>query len=105
MKSNLKTFTSQDLIGKTLYAKHKYNPTWSEYKKIGLVIDETKYTINVRKTKESTIKTIIKDQYTFRCWLPSENNKQNLVEFDGNNVVGTPAERIKKIKKPRRKLH
>ncbi len=105
MKSNLKTFTCQDLIGKVLYAKHKYNPTWKKYKKIGIVLDETKNTIKLKIINGKKIKTLIKNQYMFRCWIPSEENKQNLVEFDGKNVKGTPAERIKKIKKPRRKLH
>ncbi|SRR6056297_2013283 len=104
MKSNIKYITNLDLIGKEISAKHKYNKkTWKDYQNIGIVIDETKNMLITKKHKK--IKKYVKIQYKFRCWVPLSDQKRILIEFDGKNIQGTPAERIKKIKKPRRKLH
>ena len=46
---DVKYFRSKDLIGKKLEAKPKNNKNWKQYKKIGTVIDETKYTLKIQK--------------------------------------------------------
>ena len=67
MRSNPKYFIYQDLIGVKLYAKNKFNITWSEYKDIGLVIDETKNTLLLQQGTE--IKRYIKNHFIFFCFI------------------------------------
>jgi RNase P/RNase MRP subunit p29 len=103
MKSNVKYFIYQDMIGVILYAKHKTNPSWSEFRNIGRVTDETKHTLVVQNA--DITKHYIKEQYLFRSWVPTEDGQFHLLEFDGAKLVGLPENRIKTIKKIRRKLH
>jgi RNase P/RNase MRP subunit p29 len=103
MKSNSKYFIYQDMIGVILYAQHKSNPTWTDFQKIGKVVDESKYTLVVQN--ESGFHTYIKEQYLFRSWIPSADGQLQLLQFDGNKLIGTPENRIKQLKKIRRKFH
>lgn len=103
MKSNPKYFIYQDMIGVILYAQHKSNPTWTEFRKIGKVIDESKYTLVVQN--ESGFHTYIKEQYLFRSWIPCADDQLQLLQFDGTKIIGLPETRIKLLKKIRRKLH
>ena len=101
-------FIYLDLIGMDLYAQSKSNSTWPDFRKIGTVIDETKYTLRVQETTPatSTIKTYIKQNYLFQTWLPQEDGTTKLLQFDGDKIKGNPENRIKLIrKKYRRKLH
>ncbi len=100
---NPKYFVYLDLIGVQLYAKSKFNPTWSEFKPIGSVVDETKNMLILQQ--DSTIKQYIKNQFIFQCWLPQSNGDAILLQFDGQKIVGRPETRIKQIRKNRRKYH
>ena len=98
------TFIYLDFIGIELYAKSKKNPNWFEFQFIGIVIDETKYTLRVKNEDQSKI--YIKDQYMFRSWIDQSNGIKKMIEFDGTKIKGNPENRIKLIrKKNRRKLH
>jgi RNase P/RNase MRP subunit p29 len=103
MKSNAKTFIYQDMIGVILYAKHKYNPTWTEFRIIGKVVDETKFTLVVQNGQG--IRIFIKNQYLFQSWIPAGSGQIQLIQFDGTKLVGLPEVRIKNLKKIRRKFH
>ena len=100
-----------DLIEVELYARSKTNSTWQDFRKIGLVIDETKHTLRAQETTPAppataTIKTYIKQNYLFQTWLPQEDGTTKLLQFDGDKIKGNPENRIKLIrKKYRRKLH
>ncbi|WP_371802795.1 ribonuclease P protein subunit [Candidatus Lokiarchaeum ossiferum] len=97
-------FVYLDQIGLNLYGKHKYNTTWADFRLLGNVIDETKFTLVIQDS--SSTKTYIKNQYIFRCWLPQSNGIKKLIQYDGDKIVGNPENRIKLIrKKHRRKLH
>jgi len=101
-------FIYHDLVGLDLYAKSKTNSTWQDFRKIGLVIDDTKHTLRVQETTPATspTKTYIKQHYIFQTWLPQEDGSQKLIQFDGDKITGNPENRIKLIrKKYRRKLH
>jgi RNase P/RNase MRP subunit p29 len=86
-----------DLIGVELYAKSKTNPTWATFKEIGTVIDETKNTLIMQHSDD--IKTYIKSQYIFHVKIPPTDGSNNMLEFDGNKIIGNPENRIKKMKK------
>lgn len=103
MKSNVKYFIYQDMIGVVLYAKHKTNPLWNEFREIGRVIDETRNTLVIQDA--GITKHYIKEQYLFRSWIPTGDGQFHLLEFDGSKLVGLPETRIKTIKKIRRKFH
>ena len=94
-------FIYQDLIGVKLDAKHKQNSTAQSFRNIGTVIDETKNTLLVQNG--TTIKRYVKTQQIFRCWLTQPNGTQILLEFDGIKILGNPENRIKKIRKNRRR--
>ncbi len=101
---NLRYFIYQDLIGMTLYAKNKFNPFNSpEFRLIGTVVDETKNTLLVQS--ESGYKKYIKNQFIFQCWLPQSTGIAKLLQFDGQKLIGRPENRIKQIRKNRRKFH
>ena len=108
----IKEIQYQDTIGLKLMAKHKAVNTWTDFRVIGTVVDETEHMLVVRDDpKQKTYTQYVKNQYIFRCWQPEAGNKldstdtQILIEFDGNTIDGVPAKRIKKIKKQRSKLH
>jgi len=103
MRYNLKHFLYIDLIGVFLYGKHKFNPTFDQFQELGIVVDESKHTLLIQKGPES--KTYIKNQYVFQCWLPQPDGTKKLLEFDGEKIVGNPENRIKNIRKIRRKYH
>lgn len=93
-----------DLIGRELDAKHKTNPKWSTFRKLGTVLNETRNTLFVKNSHQ--IKQYVKDHFIFRCWLLQPHGIAKCVEFDGNKVIGKPEQRIKKLRKiNRRKLH
>lgn len=103
LRSNSKYFIYQDLIGVSLDAKHKFNPSWDTFRPIGLVEDETRNTLVIQT--ESGHKIFLKDQYHFRVWLCQPNGSSKLLQFDGQKIIGRPETRIKQIRKIRRKLH
>ena len=105
MSFKLRSIIYTDLIGKKVYAKHKWNPLWNDFKELGKVIDETKNTLKVLKKHGGKPKTYIKPHYIFRMWVRIDPHESILIEFDGVNIMGSPAERLKKLKKIRRKLH
>lgn len=93
-----------DIIGREIYAKHKYLSEWSTFRFLGQVYQETKHTLLVESNQK--IKQYIKDHFIFRCYIQQSENLTKCVEFDGVKIYGTPEQRIKKIKKiNRRKLH
>ncbi len=100
MRNNPELFTYLDLIGVELYAKNKSNPTWSDFRPIGMCVSESKYTLKMEQ--HGSPKIFIKKEYQFRVWLPQDDGSKILVEFDGNKIVGRPEQRIKLIRK---KLH
>jgi RNase P/RNase MRP subunit p29 len=100
---NPKYFVYQDLIGMTLYAKNKFNPNWTEFRLIGCVMDETRNTLLVQS--EFGYQKYIKNQYIFQVWLPQASGIAKLLQFDGQKLVGRPENRIKQIRKNRRKFH
>ena len=102
-RNNPKYFINQDLIGVKLNAKHKYNSTWSEYRSLGIVLDETKYMLHIQPTT-GEIKQYVKDQYIFQSKLPQPDGSTIVLQFDGAKIVGRPEQRIKLIRKTRRKL-
>ena len=102
-RNNPKYFINQDLIGVNLYAKHKYIQDWTEFKPLGTVLDETKYTLVVR-SHSGEVKQFIKDQYFFQSELLQSDGSIHVLQFDGAKIVGRPEQRIKLIRKTRRKL-
>jgi RNase P/RNase MRP subunit p29 len=103
MRSEPKYMIYQDLIGVKLYAKHKFNPTWTQFREIGIVEDETKNVLLVQQDQKT--KKYLKDQYFFQCWLQQPEGTALCIEFDGQKIVGRPEQRIKLLKKYRRKYH
>jgi len=99
---NPKYFIYQDLIGVQIYAKNKFIEWW-EFKFIGTVVDETKNTLLVEN--DNHVKQYVKDQYIFQCWLPQQDGSLKLLQFEGKKIVGRPENRIKLIRKTRRKYH
>ena len=103
-----KYFLYLDLIGRELYGKSKQNSKWTDFRKIGIIVDETKNTVKLKENIATgcTIKQYIKDHFIFRCWLPQQEEDSYCVEFDGQKILGRPGQRIKKIRKKHwRKLH
>jgi RNase P/RNase MRP subunit p29 len=103
LRYNPKYFVYEDLIGMTIYAKSKYISTWTDFVLIGTVADETKNMLLVQS--ESGYKKYIKNQYLFQVWLPQSTGMAKLLQFDGQKIVGRPENRIKQIRKNRRKFH
>jgi RNase P/RNase MRP subunit p29 len=102
-RNNPKYFVYQDVIGMTLYAKSKFNPIWTDYRPIGIIMDESKNMLLAKS--ESGYKKYIKNQYIFQVWLPQASGMAKLLQFDGSKLVGRPENRIKQIRKNRRKFH
>jgi len=102
-RNNPKYFINQDLIGVKLNAQHKHNHTWVGFKSLGTVIDETKYMVVV-ESNSGEIKKYIKDQYIFQSELSQPDGSTLVLQFDGEKIVGRPEQRIKQIRKTRRKL-
>ncbi|MHA1585392.1 MAG: ribonuclease P protein subunit [Promethearchaeota archaeon] len=107
MRYNPKIFIYQDLIGEEIYAKSKSNPNWVEFRKLGVVMDETKHTLCIQNMAQSSqVRKYVKDQYIFQCWLPQADGSKFLLEFDGSKIDLNPENRIKQLKKKKwRKLH
>lgn len=97
----------RDLIGHQVWLKNKYSKKNLVFFPGGIVIDETYNTIiatheeNPKKYSES-LKTYLKKNYMFRIEL--ENKSEIItIEFDGKKILKTPENRLKMIRKKRRK--
>jgi len=102
MEINPKYLIYHDLIGLKAFAKHKSKKYHSaKFFSIGVVIDDTE---NMLITEyETTIKKYIKKEYIFRFQLPTKNDgTYDLLEVDGSKIVGSPENRLRKLKRKKR---
>jgi RNase P/RNase MRP subunit p29 len=102
MEINPKYLIYHDLIGLETFAKAKSKKKKvSSFSYIGNVIDDTE---NMLITKnDTTIKKYIKKEYMFRFQLPTKNNgTHDLLEVDGSKIVGSPENRLRKLKRKKR---
>ncbi len=95
-----------DLIGFHLLAKAKSKlrsrSNISEFKDIGIVIDESRNMIITKKNNK--IKKYIKKDYIFRVIVPNSKKygKEPVLEVDGEKIVGRPENRLRSLRKKRR---
>lgn len=102
MEINPKYLIYHDLIGFKALAKHKSKQNCrASFSTIGVVIDDTE---NMLITKhETTIKKYIKKEYIFRVQLPTKHDGTcDFVEIDGSKIVGSPENRLRKLKRKKR---
>ena len=100
MNINLKNLIYHDLIGLNAYAKHiSKSKEKKKFSDIGEVIDESKNMLIAEK--EHQIKKYIKKNYIFRFKIPNEDN--NLLEVIGTKIVGRPENRLRNLRKKRRR--
>ncbi|MFW9948882.1 MAG: ribonuclease P protein subunit [Candidatus Thorarchaeota archaeon] len=81
-----------DLIGFEVEARLKSKPNNNEFKKVGVVIDDTQNMLISEKNK--IIKKYIKKDYIFRFKL-----KDGTLEVNGAKIVGIPENRLRSLKK------
>lgn len=101
MKINPKYLIYHDLIGLEAYARSKSKKS-SEFTHIGRIIDDTENILITEKKNKH--KKYIKKNYMFRILIPngSQDKKKQMVEFDGEKIVGRPENRLRSLKKKRR---
>ncbi len=103
MKSN-KLIFFEDLIGKKVHARSLHDPHWQEFRPMGIVVDETKYTlITAPSFKDSQEKLLLKKHYQFQIEVKREH-KTEIFEIMGSALIGHPEQRIKSIRKKRLKV-
>ena len=83
-----------DLIGFHVLAKHKTKDQ-EDFSDFGVIIDDTKNMLHVKK--DSTIKKLVKNEYTFRIKL-----EEGILEFNGSKINGIPENRLRSLKKKKR---
>lgn len=81
-----------DLIGFHAYAKSKSKNKGTDFKYLGVIIDESNNMLVIEKTNQ--IKKYIKKDYIFRFKL-----NKDLLEVDGSKIVGIPENRLRSLKK------
>ncbi|MHA1438721.1 MAG: ribonuclease P protein subunit [Promethearchaeota archaeon] len=94
---NPKYIIYHDLIGFNAYAKLIPKSRKIGFKNIGIVIDETKNMLITETNKK--IKKYIKKDHIFRFEIPNSND---MLEVEGNKIVGDPINRLRNLKKRRR---
>ncbi|MBD3196194.1 MAG: hypothetical protein GF317_14145 [Candidatus Lokiarchaeota archaeon] len=102
MNLNPKYLIYHDLIGLRVYAKPKHYNKKKNFSDIGRVINDTE---NMLITKiEDEVKKYIKKEFIFRIEIPDKKkrNKINILEVDGEKLVGRPENRLRSLKKKRR---
>jgi len=97
MNINPKYLIYHDLIGIGVKAKLNSNPNDIDFSDIGIVIDDTKNMLITEKNKN--IKKYVKKDYVFRFILP---NSKDMLEVNGNKIVGIPINRLRSLKKKKR---
>jgi len=92
-----------DLIGLETQGKLKSKKDDSEYFNLGTVIDESKNMLIIEK--EKNIKKYIKKDHVFRFKLPkSKKEEENIIiEVNGLKIVGLPENRLRALKKKKRR--
>ncbi|MFX1496586.1 MAG: ribonuclease P protein subunit [Promethearchaeota archaeon] len=81
-----------DLIGFHTCAKLKSKNRGSDFKYLGIIIDESSNMLIIEKINQ--IKKYIKKDYIFRFKL-----NKDLLEVDGSKIVGIPENRLRSLKK------
>lgn len=96
------------MIGKWAYAKPNKDPHWTEFRYMGVVVNETKHTVVVQQDSAESKRTVtlLKTQYVFQFQTeaPANNVLATIYELPGNLLEGAPENRIKSIRKRRLKL-
>lgn len=98
---NPKYLIYHDLIGIKTYAKLKSMSKDKSFSNIGVVIDETRNMLIIKK--DNNIKKFVKKDYIFRFKIPNYmNDKEDYyLEVQGNKIVGLPVNRLRSLKKKR----
>jgi ribonuclease P protein subunit POP4 len=81
-----------DLIGFEVFLKRKSKMKESESPIYGIIIDETKNLVILKKNNQ--IKKYIKKDFIFRFKVDND-----LLEVDGSMIVGRPENRLRSLKK------
>ena len=71
------------------------------FTEIGIIIDETRNMLITEKNRK--IKHYIKKDYTFRFIIPNykNNEEETYLEVQGTEIVGSPVNRLRSLKKRR----
>ncbi|MFW9936930.1 MAG: ribonuclease P protein subunit [Promethearchaeota archaeon] len=81
-----------DLIGFQVYARLRSKTKDSNFRDIGIIIDETQNMLVTKK--RNIIRKYVKKNYIFRFKLNGEN-----LEVNGLKIVGLPENRLRSLKK------
>ncbi len=99
MKIHPKYLIYHDLIGFNVYAKNKSKSNNTQFQNIGTVIDESKNMLITENNKQ--IKKYIKKDHIFRFKVLQDNQKESILQVNGEKIIGRPENRLRSLRKKR----